>query len=272
MRSMGESISLRAVLLVAAFGLTVSCGSSDVELSSDAGDTSGDDDGGGTGTGDGTGDGVSGCTEDGPACDNCVDDDEDGYIDGLDPECTGPADDREDSFATGISGDNIDDVFQDCFFDGNSGHEDDGCKRPTCCLLDADDPDCPPTPAASCESSQMCIETCAPYTPPGCDCWGCCTVCNDEGCYDIATGLASEDCNGDELSDEELCPRCVKNSECGSDCGTDPCTLCPGETELPPECEEQTCPDDQVLCGDGGTCADGYFCSGGCCVKEFVVD
>src|SRR5688572_6561790 len=35
-------------------------------------------------------------------CDNGLDDDEDGLIDGLDPECTGPFDNDEGTFATGI--------------------------------------------------------------------------------------------------------------------------------------------------------------------------
>src|SRR5689334_2847679 len=58
-----------------------------------------------------------GCTPNtGPQCSNCKDDDGDGKVDGDDPQCTGPLDNDEASFATGIPGDNIDAVDQDCFF------------------------------------------------------------------------------------------------------------------------------------------------------------
>ena len=84
------------------------------------------------------------CTPGGPQCSNCVDDDGDGKIDGFDIECTGPLDNDEGSFATGIPGDNIDAVMQDCFFDGNSGAGNDGCNIHVCCILGApDEASCP---------------------------------------------------------------------------------------------------------------------------------
>lgn len=57
----------------------------------------------------------------------------------------GANDDDEGSFGTGISGDNRDPKWQDCFFDGNSGAGDDRCRYHTECLTgarDADDPSC----------------------------------------------------------------------------------------------------------------------------------
>src|SRR5690606_26909529 len=100
-----------------------------------------------SGTGDGTTDstgtgGTAGSTVLDPvelcggtcACSNGVDDDGDGKVDGFDEECTGAADDDEGTFATGISGDNVDPKWQDCFFDGNSGAGDDGCRYHTDCL------------------------------------------------------------------------------------------------------------------------------------------
>src|SRR5262245_51657642 len=104
----------------------------------------GDDGGGGNGDG-GNGDG--GLTADGSfvfgatQCTDELDNDNDGLTDGFDPECTSAADNDEGSFATGIPGDNIDPKFQDCFFDGNSGAGNDGCRYHTCCLLD--DPNTP---------------------------------------------------------------------------------------------------------------------------------
>src|SRR3954464_11019356 len=66
-------------------------------------------------------------------CNNGIDDDGDGNVDGFDVECTGGIDDEEASFATGIPGDNRDPKWQDCFFDGNSGAGDDRCRYPTGC-------------------------------------------------------------------------------------------------------------------------------------------
>jgi hypothetical protein len=67
-------------------------------------------------------------------CSDGKDNDGDGLIDSRDPECTGPLDNDEGSFATGIPGDNVDPKWQDCFFDGNSGGGDDGCRYSTGCL------------------------------------------------------------------------------------------------------------------------------------------
>src|SRR6185295_8929281 len=85
---------------------------------------------GGTGVGGTAGGTGCGSTQ----CTNCKDDDGDGKIDGADLECTGAADNDEGSFATGIPGDNRDPKWQDCFFDGNSGAGDDGCRYSTDCL------------------------------------------------------------------------------------------------------------------------------------------
>ena len=67
-------------------------------------------------------------------CGDGIDNDSDGVIDGFDTECTGPTDDDEGSFATGISGRQHGPKWQDCFFDGNSGGGDDGCRYSTDCL------------------------------------------------------------------------------------------------------------------------------------------
>src|SRR5438045_3952646 len=57
------------------------------------------------------------CVSGGTQCTNCIDDDGDGKVDWLDPECTGPLDNDESSYATGIPGDNVDPCKQDCWFD-----------------------------------------------------------------------------------------------------------------------------------------------------------
>jgi hypothetical protein len=261
-----------------------------------AGDGMSRDDAGGTDSG------AAVCTPTGTTqCSDCLDNDLDGKIDGFDPECTGPADDREDSFATGIPGDNIDSTKQDCFFDGNSGSGDDGCDQHTCCLLQAPDKATCALLAPKANANQYdrtkcympfgttpvpqkCIDVCGPLTPPGCDCFGCCTVCNASGCADIIINPAvSPDCNQDNITDlgpdgidstgDEPCKRCVKITQCGNtECGGETCILCPGQdpSTLPSHCTEQTCPDGISACDGMGACPAGKFCSNGCCIGTIL--
>ncbi len=209
-------------------------------------------------------------------CTNCIDDDQDGKIDGSDIECTGALDNSEGSFGTGIPGDNIDPVDQDCFFDGNSGAGNDGCSVHVCCILGAPDrASCPfgdnrynPT-ECSAPLTQQCIDNCAPLAPPGCDCFGCCTVCDAAGCVDIATNpLTSPNCTDATLRDPTKCLTCEKNTMCGTPCGGDSCVLCPGQdpSTLPPGCGgAATCPAGITAC-TAGACPAGKYCSVGCCI------
>ena len=122
----------------------------------------------------------------------------------------------------------------------------------------------------------MCIDYCGALTPPGCDCFGCCTVCdpaNPTECYDIATNpTTSPNCTTDVLSDPTKCLRCTQVSTCGdSDCGGSTCILCPGQdpSDLPPECNGMTsCPTGSTTCANGETCPTGTYCDAGslCCV------
>ncbi|MDQ3367800.1 MAG: hypothetical protein M3680_20440 [Myxococcota bacterium] len=225
-----------------------------------------------------------------PQCSNCIDDDGDGKIDGFDIQCTGPLDNNEGSFSTGIPGDNIDAVDQDCFFDGNSGAGNDGCSIHVCCLLGAPDKaSCPiganryqvsecPAPLGQGTLSQKCIDTCGKLAPPGCDCFGCCTLCdpaNPSSCFDIALNPStSPNCTTETLADPTKCLRCTKNTMCGNGtCGGASCILCPGQTEadLPPECNMQQCPTGQALCsGIDNSCAAGTYCSNGCCIGTIL--
>jgi hypothetical protein len=222
-----------------------------------------------------------------PQCSNCIDDDGDGYIDSFDLQCTGPSDNDEATFQTGIPGDNIDAVKQDCFFDGNSGAGNDGCDIHVCCLLGARDvascpiganmynpADCPP-PIGTQPLSQKCIENCGKLAPPGCDCFGCCTLCDPatNQCYDIATNPnTSPDCTADTLGDPMKCLRCTKVTACGpSECGGQTCVLCPGQdpNDLPPGCNGMTtCPIGTTSCANGATCPSSTYCDAGseCCV------
>lgn len=271
-------------LLAASFLVVASaCGSNGGGSGDDAGDDTTIDadpnapDSYGSG---GDGGGPGGCVENGAQCNNCVDDDGDGQIDGFDIECASPLDNDEGSFATGIPGDNIDSTKQDCFFDGNSGAGDDGCDMHSCCLLGLTAQECSDAgfsgnynPDTDCDISPDCIEYCAPLTPPGCDCFGCCTVCDDQGCRDIITNPAiAPDCDADTLHDETACPACVKVEACGEECNPEGCILCPGqdESDLPPECTDNVCPGGGTSCESNADCSETEFCSVGCCVA--VVD
>ena len=227
------------------------------------------------------------CDPNGPACSNCKDDDGDGRIDGFDPQCTGPNDNDEGSFATGIPGDNKDPVMQDCFFDGDSGAGNDGCNIHVCCLLNAktvaqcpiganryNPDDCPP-PLGKTPLSPMCIDKCGKLTPPGCDCFGCCTICDpvSNQCVDIDINPAdSVGCTPATLNDPTKCLRCVKNTQCGSPtCGMQTCILCPGQdpSDLPMSCMGAMCPADQQPCNNGA-CPMGTYCSNGCCIGAIL--
>jgi hypothetical protein len=116
--------------------------------------------------------------------------------------------------------------------------------------------------------------TCGPLTPPGCDCFGCCTLCDPAipGCADIALNpITSPGCTAATLGDPAVCKRCTKVPTCGNtECGGASCVLCPGQdpSTLPPSCSgDAQCNPGVAECGAGGTCAAGFYCSSGCCIE-----
>jgi hypothetical protein len=275
------------ILACAILVLAVACGGNHNNGDDQTGDDAmGGDDGGGTG---GDAKVPPGCT---PAavptqCSDCIDNDNDGYVDSFDLECTGLLDNDESSFATGIPGDNIDPVQQDCFFDGNSGAGNDGCNIHVCCLLGAMTPaDCPigankynpndcPPPIGTGTISQMCKDVCGKLTPPGCDCFGCCTLCDPvtNVCRDIATNPnTSPGCDLAHILDPNICKSCTKITDCGNTtCGGTSCILCPGQdpSDLPASCGGMTsCPMGTTSCANGAACPAQTYCdaSSMCCV------
>lgn len=223
------------------------------------------------------------CSPAGPECSNCVDDDGDGRIDGFDPECTGASDNSEASFATGIPGDNRSNSgVQDCFFDGNSGGGNDGCYILDCCFENPRT--CTPQEEAQvgtssgnagCIGTEECVNNCGDLAPPGCDCFGCCTVCdpaNPSDCRDIYLPTdVNSPCTSANL---DACTTCTVNESCGNPCDNTNCVLCPGQTvdDLPPECNMQMCPNGATVCTAQVDCLEGEYCSNGCCVGTIVVN
>ena len=203
------------------------------------------------------------------ACDNGEDDDGDGLGDGLDPECTGPFDDDEASFATGISGE-IRESCQDCFYDGNSGHGDDGCEYHFECLYGRVPEKISSSGCANCEISAECIDNCRARTPNGCDCFGCCEITKpDKSRVHV---LLNPDCSMDTIDDQTACPRCVQSVDCSNPCGT--CELCPGKKpgDLPELCTGDpgpgyTCDNGEQVCGDTLPCPPDFYCHLGCCLQ-----
>jgi hypothetical protein len=258
-----------SLTLCAWFLLAASCDAERVNLDDDGGGAGGQD--GGAVAGEDSGGGGGGRCEPAKAqCNNCIDDDKDGLTDGSDPHCAGPLDDDEATFSTGIPGDNQDDKKQDCFFDGNSGM----CQVHTCCLLPAP---CDEetygifNPETDCALADSCVEDCVPLTPPGCDCFGCCTICapgNGE-CFDILISTAiSPDCDVNDLG-SDACVKCVKSEVCSApDCDPDACILCPGQSDddLPPGCDgDNQCPGG-ATCKTSGDCEGNDYCSNECCI------
>jgi hypothetical protein len=201
------------------------------------------------------------------ACGDGEDNDMDGHTDLFDPECTGPCDDDEGSFQTGIPGDNMD-CKQDCFFDGNSGQGDDGCIWDLRC--DEENPGanigCEYTGGNNCNNmppnqDPECIEFCIQFVPPGCDCFGCCTVTTDEG-QEINIFLNSHpDCSLENL---DACESCTQDDSCINDCVPTECEVCFGETEPPEGCDMGEC-DVGDPCMSNADCPTDYACYLGCC-------
>lgn len=229
------------------------------------------------------------------ACSDGRDNDADGLIDLADPECVSAWDNDESSFATGIPGDNRDDACQDCFFDGNSGSGNDGCRIPSSCLT-MGNASSGQGSCNSCTASNQCKNFCQAYTPNGCDCFGCCTV--QVGSNISKSVLLSSSCSIDGNTFTG-CTECVPSVSCVNTCGR--CELCPGKTlaDLPADCgttstpvdggvavggsgdagttmtppmPTPTCDQGETPCGAGlAACGSGESCSFGCCILVPVI-
>ena len=219
-------------------------------------------------------------------CGNCLDDDGDCQVDSADANCWGPCDNNEEGWSGEVPGQQNQStcVAMDCYFDSNSGAGNDECYwshscdtlEPAGCTYDAETTI--PGSGQTCSEladaqTEQCESFCGAITPNGCDCFGCCNVTLDDKST-VSVFLGSEDvdgngtCNVDTAADPELCQPCTQVPSCFNDCGE--CEICIGETELPPGCEEQECPEDAQPCGQPGQdpCPVAHACITGCCVPQ----
>jgi hypothetical protein len=122
---------------------------------------------------------------------------------------------------------------------------------------------------------QLCAQICRPFTPNGCDCFGCCTFPNAGpggvgsryvwiGAMD---GSNNSTCTIADVADEDKCPSCTPVDNCNNPC--DMCEICIGNTQMPdPSCTpDMQCPMGYQACGLAGQadCPSGSYCVTGCC-------
>jgi hypothetical protein len=228
-------------------------------------------------------------------CGDCGDNDEDGFPDATDPECTGPCDNTEDSFFGGIPGANNAPCRHDCYFDSNTGN-DDGCYWSHECDALSEPPDYPPSGNSACQfdanatvpgsnlsceelratQSTLCGEKCGPITPNGCDCFGCCELPARSGRFVFigSTIDGNPSCNEDNLSNPEACRPCTPVLGCENKCEL--CERCVGGAAVDPGCgggeagapSTSRCEPAVTPCGEPGEamCPAGQYCITGCCV------
>src|SRR6185369_10333614 len=104
-------------------------------------------------------------------------------------------------------GDNIDPKWQDCFFDGNSGAGDDGCRYNTGCITGTI-----PQTDKDCQTTAQCQKFCKAYAPNGCDCFGCCAVPVPGG--GTKNIFITSTCTLADVNDPTKCPVCTQSADC----------------------------------------------------------
>jgi hypothetical protein len=188
-------------------------------------------------------------------CGNCTDDDGDGRVDWMDPECLGPCDNTEGpALSAGIGGEAGGPCKADCYFDFGNGPGNDDCHWDHQCDPLAVAPDFPPegedcaydaelVGSRDCPGvqSDQCLDNCRPLTPNGCDCFGCCTFPELEGSGGFVwIGHLDDDnqgtCTFEDILDAARCPPCTPVAGCFNDCGR--CEVCLGRPEPPADCED----------------------------------
>jgi len=211
-------------------------------------------------------------------CGNCIDDDDDGLIDALDPDCLGPCDDDELGLSTGLTTTLSAACRQDCYFDGDNGPGNDKCLWSHSCDPKSVAPDYPPSGESRCKfgasmgvdcsslettQEQACLDACLPLVPNGCDCFGCCELPGGSGNYHFIG--SDQGCTRDNLDDTVACPPCTRVPSCFNDCGK--CETCVDKVPDPSCSLGGSCPNGGRPCGPGAPCDAGDYCVTGCCVR-----
>ncbi len=217
-------------------------------------------------------------------CADCEDNEGDGKVDFRDPECLGPCDNTEGpGLFSDVGGAGGNSCGVDCYFDYGNGSGGGDCKWDHRCDTQEPEDICPYDQGLvgtdnSCPDVQPdnCESYCKPFTPNGCDCFGCCTFPAlaadgpDGGAGYVWIGnLDSSNtstCTLADLEDDAKCPTCTPVANCLNECGR--CELCIGKTEVPADCFQNPPPtpnDAGFVAGpDGGTVpADGGGGGGG---------
>ena len=131
--------------------------------------------------------------------------------------------------------------------------------------------------------STMCADICLPFTPNGCDCFGCCTFpeltgLGEDG-EDAYVWIGSKDadntgiCTFEDILDTEKCPRCTPVGNCLNTC--DVCEICIGKPLPPPECfTDDQCPPGVEPCNilDADPCGPSAYCISGCCQTNILLN
>jgi hypothetical protein len=291
---------------------------------SSGGTSSGGTSSGGTSSGGSAGVGgcrVTQCQSHVYACGDCVDNDGDGKADMNDPDCLGPCHNAENTYYGSVPGQAGPACTVDCYFDQDSGSGNDDChwnhqcdplSTPANNYTPESNPACAYDPGAktpgamdaTCRSgeagpglyerqSKACLDFCAPLTPNGCDCFGCCELPAESGKFVwLGSEISGEgSCTKATVNDTTKCRPCTPVVGCLNDCKE--CELCLGKDTLPSSCTPkppdggtagaagaagtggtggtgtcaQVCPSGVQQCGNGcGGCGAGFFCLTGCCI------
>ena len=207
-------------------------------------------------------------------CGNCMDDDGDGLIDALDPDCLGPCDDDELGLSTGLATNEASPCREDCYFDGDNGPGNDKCLWSHACDPLSVEPRCKygsemGVDCAGLATTQVpaCTDVCEPLVPNGCDCFGCCELQRGSGQFRfIGVGRGALGCQRDKLDDLVACPACTQVHSCINECDT--CETCVSGPPTDPTCDPSgACPAGGRACGPDAPCDTGDYCVTGCCVQ-----